>query len=233
MRGANRDGSDRTRTQTRSLTKFMKWTTNGKRPLGMMACTLSIAFMLASPMLASAAAVGLRQVGTGLTTVSANAGESLDFELFLDTEGLSFEGYYLGIDITGGGVSGLGVTHESIPNFFPLFGPPLIDEGADTIRRINQSVFASEDAAAAGIYVLDIIALTIDSFLPGNEILLTPGLFGESLGLGGGSCPGTIAGCSVSFSSAVVTPEPGTGLLVMTGLFLLKPVAARRRLLHA
>jgi hypothetical protein len=52
-------------------------------------------------------------------------------------------------------------------------------------------------------------------------ITATVGLFGKVLGLGGGSCPGTTAGCTVSFNSFQVVPKPGTGLLVWCGLLSL------------
>ncbi len=173
---------------------------------------------------ANAAVLGLREVGTGLTEIYADAGQSVSLELFLDTEGLGFEGYLVGIDIDaqGGSVSGIAVTHQTLTGLFAdLFGPPVIDEAADTIRNDGQTTFTT--GLAAGVYVLDIIALTVDAYVvgspgPGQGIILTPGLFGETLGLGGGSCPGTVAGCSVTVQSANIIPEPSTALLMGLGL---------------
>ena len=85
---------------------------------------------------ASAATVGLRQAVTGATSISANPGDTLTLELFLDTDGLSLEGYYLGVDFTGGAVSIQSVTHQPLTGLFPdIFGVPEIDNAAYTIRR--------------------------------------------------------------------------------------------------
>ena len=180
---------------------------------GFLCLALALGSLLVLPLSAGAASVGLREVGTGLTTVTAVAGESLEFELFLNTDGLDLQGYALGIDLTGGSVSGLSVAHESLSSMFELFGPPVIDNGAGTIRNINQASLSG--GLPSGVYVLDIIGVTMGST---GDVLLTPGLFGETLGLGGGSCPGTTVGCAVSFETASIVPEPGTGMLLMTGL---------------
>jgi len=169
---------------------------------------------------AGAAILGLRETGTGLTTITAGPGQSVSLELFLDTEGLTLEGYYVGIDVDrqGGTISGLSLTHQALPGLFAdLFGAPVIDDAAGTIRDDNQTTFTT--GLAPGIYVLDIISLTVDAYGPSDEMLLTPGLFGgQVLGLGGGSCPGTTAGCSVTTQSASIIPEPGTALLMGLGL---------------
>lgn len=189
-----------------------------------------LAFSLSAlPLTAGAASVGLRQVGTGDTSVQALVGQSLSFELFLDTDGLDFQGYSLGIDFIGGSVSSLSVVHESLAGMFELFGPPTIDNGAGTIRNIAQASLSG--GLAAGTYVLDVIGVTVDAYDVGNQIVLTPGLFGEVLGLGGGSCPGTIAECTVSFTSASINavPEPGTAVLMAIGLTGIAGSTARRR----
>jgi hypothetical protein len=169
---------------------------------------------------AGAAVLGLRQVGTGATTINAGPGQNVSLEIFLDTGGLTLEGYYVGVDIDrqGGTISGLSLTHQALPGLFPdLFGAPVIDDAAGTIRDSNQTTFTT--GLAPGIYVLDIISLTVDAYGPIDEMLLTPGLFGgQVLGLGGGSCPGTTAGCSVTTQSASIVPEPGTALLMGLGL---------------
>jgi len=169
---------------------------------------------------AGAAVLGLRETGTGLTTINAGPGQSVSLELFLDTEGLTLEGYYVGIDVDrqGGTISGLSLTHQALPGLFAdLFGAPVIDNAAGTIRDDNQTTFTT--GLAPGIYVLDIISLTVDAYGPSDEMLLTPGLFGgQVLGLGGGSCPGTSAGCTVTTQSASIIPEPGTALLMGLGL---------------
>ena len=132
------------------------------RKLGVAVSLLVLAFSLSAlPLTAGAASVGLRQVGTGDTSVQALVGESLSFELFLDTGGLDFQGYSLGIDIIGGSVSSLSVVHESLAGMFELFGPPTIDNGAGTIRNIAQASFSG--GLAAGTYVLDVIGVTVDA----------------------------------------------------------------------
>jgi hypothetical protein len=124
----------------------------------------------------------------------------------------------LDIDTQGGAISGLSLAHQPLPGLFAdLFGAPVIDNAAGTIRDDNQTTFTT--GLAAGVYVLDIISLTVDAYGPSVEMLLTPGLFGgQVLGLGGGSCPGTTAGCSVTTQSASIIPEPGTALLMGLGL---------------
>ena len=178
-----------------------------------------LAAIFAAPV-ADAAILGLRQVGTGATTVNAGPGESVSFELYLDTQGLTFEGYFVGLDIDtqGGSVSGISITHQPLTGLFgDLFGVPVIDETADTIRNDNQTTFTTP--LSAGLYILDIIAFTVDAYGPSDEMIVTPGLFdGQVLGLGGGSCPGTMAGCSVTTQSASVIPEPTTALLMGLGL---------------
>jgi len=180
---------------------------------------LAALFLLALSPAAHAATLGLRQVGTGLTTISADEGASVDLELFLDTQGLSFEGYLVGIDINAGGgsVSGLSITHQPLAGLFPdLFGPPVIDDVADTVRNAGQTTFNT--GLGSGVYVVGILSFVVDAYGPSEEIIVTPGLFGQVLGLGGGSCPGTMMGCSVSFESATVIPEPSTALLMGLGL---------------
>lgn len=165
---------------------------------------------------AQAATVGLRDATTKSSTVSGAPGGTVELELFLDTEGLSFEGYYLGVDFTGGLFTIQSVTHESFTDFFPVFGAPVIDNVASTIRQINQITFSTP--LAAGEYVLGLITIQLDA-TPGLPITATPGLFGEFLGLGGGSCPSAMPSCSVTFSSAQIVPEPSSALLLATGLF--------------
>lgn len=191
------------------------------RRLGLVGLALAIASLLLAPLSAGAATVGLRQAGTGLTTVQAATGVLISFELFLDTDGFDFQGYNLGIDFTGGSVSSLSVTHQSLAGMFEFFGTSVIDNGAGTVRNINQASLSG--SLLNGIYVLDTIGVTVGAFGGGNEFVLTPGLFGEVLGLGGGSCPGTTPGCSVTFSSASITavPEPHTALLFGMGLMIL------------
>ena len=194
--------------------------------LNTLSLLILMTWVLTFPIGAGAATVGIRQAGTGLTAVQAELSQTFTFELFLDTEGFDFQGYSLGIDFTGGSVSGLSVAHQSLAGMFEFFGTSVLDEGAGTIRNINQASLSG--SLPAGVYVLDSIGFTVEGFGAGEEIVLTPGLFGEVMGLGGGSCPGTTAGCSVTFASASITPvpEPGTGLLLLFGLL---GMAASRR----
>jgi len=180
---------------------------------------------------ALAATLGVREVGTGLTEIFVEEGDTVSLELFIDTEGLSFQGYMVGVDITGGDASGISVLHQSVPGLVhqDLLGPIVIDEGLGTIRDINQMAEFSS-SLNAGIYVVDIITFTVDNYasslLP--EILVTPGLFGGSLGLDSGSCPGSVPGCTVNVSSASIVPEPSTAVSLGLGLVGLR--AARRRI---
>ena len=180
---------------------------------------------------ALAATLGVREVGTGLTEIFVEEGDTVSLELFIDTEGLSFQGYMVGVDITGGDASGISVLHQSVPGLVhqDLLGPIVIDEGLGTIRDINQMAEFSS-SLNAGIYVVDIITFTVDTYasslLP--EILVTPGLFGGSLGLDSGSCPGSVPGCTVNVSSASIVPEPSTAVSLGLGLVGLR--AARRRI---
>ena len=104
---------------------------------------LALGFLALIPRGAEAASVSIRQAGTLLTTISANAGDLIDLELVVDTGGLTLEGYSIGIDFTGGNVDILGVTHQSVGVLFPdLFGPLSIDNVANTIRNINQANFS-------------------------------------------------------------------------------------------
>ncbi len=109
----------------------------------------------------------------------------------------------------------------------------VIDEGLGTIRSINQSTFST--GLGDGTYVLNVITLTVDTYASNSdpEIWVTPGLFGESLGLEGGACPGNVPGCTVSLSSASLTvvaiPEPSKALSLGLGLIGLR--IARRRML--
>lgn len=212
--------------QTTSDTQM---TPRARSGLGAGLWALALVAFFASAPSALAATIGLREVGTGLTEIVAEEGETVSLELFVDTDGLSFEGYMIGVDITGGDVSGISVTHQSLTGLFAdLFGTTVIDEGLGTIRAINQTTFST--GLGSGTYVLDIITLTVDTYassaLP--EIVLTPGLFGESLGLDGGACPGNIAGCTVNVSSASIVPEPSTAVSLGLGLVGLR--AARRRI---
>ena len=183
------------------------------------------------------AEVGIREVGTGDTAIVAGVGASIDLELFIDTQGLTFEGYSLGVDFTGGSVNMIGVSHSTLAGLVPdLFGTPVIDDGADTIRNSNQATLVVGPGLPAGIYTVDVISIIISSF-SGDTIFVTPGLFGEALGLGEGSCPGTVPGCSVTFASASITdisvvPEPGAALLlalVVPGLVILRRSGLRGR----
>ena len=181
----------------------------------------TILVVLASSGAAQAVSVGLRDAATGSSTVQTTGpGDTVVLELYLDTEGLSFEGYYLGVDFTGGPLTIQSVAHQPLGLFPDLFGAPVIDGGAQTVRDINQTTFVSP--LAAGEYVLDLITVQIGALAVGAVSTATPGLVGQVIGAGGGSCPGTVEGCSVSVSSAlIIVPEPGTGLLLAASLLLL------------
>jgi len=165
---------------------------------------------------ASAAIIGLRDAATQSSVFSAAPGSSINLEVYVDTEGESLEGYYIGIDFAGGPVTIQGTTHQALPGLFPdLFGAPLIDSGAGTIRSLNQTTFTTP--LGAGQYVVEVITVQLDAVF-GTFVTVDPGLFGEVLGIGGGACPS--GSCSVSFVGAQieVIPEPGTALLIGVGL---------------
>jgi len=192
------------------------WRSASARALGL-ACLLAFAAITAPA--AQAARIGLREAETGLTTIQLDAGQSLVLELFIDTEGETLEGYVLGadIDVLGGSVSALSVTHQNLTGLFPdFFGPAIIDNTADTIRNTGQGAFSA--SLPAGVYVVDLIDITVDFYGAVEEITVTPGLFGEVLGVAGGSCPGTAVGCAVTVESATIIPEPQTALLMGVGL---------------
>ena len=165
---------------------------------------------------ASAAIIGLRDAATQSSVFSAAPGSSIDLEVYVDTEGESLEGYYIGLDFAGGPVTIQGTAHQALPGLSPdLFGTPLIDSGSGTIRRLNQITFTAP--LDAGQYVVEVITVQLDAVL-GALVTVDPGLFGEVLGIGGGACPS--GSCSVSFVGAQieVIPEPGTALLIGAGL---------------
>ena len=76
--------------------------------------------------------------------------------------------------------------------------------------------------------MLDLIGFNVGTFGMGGEITVTPGLFGEFLGLAGGICPDS--GCAVSFNSVTITeaPEPSLVALVAPALAALLTIRVRR-----
>lgn len=156
-------------------------------------------------------------------------GETVELELVLDTGGLSLEGYSYGINITGGVVSSIDRSAAAIGGLTPdLFGPPVIDDAAGTLRLLNQGSFSG--SVVSGSYVVDTVSFVVESFGPMGEITIQPGLFlGDSLGLDEGSCPGTVPGCSVSFNSLTIVPEPSVHLSFGVGLLVLGSLGRRLR----
>ena len=156
---------------------------------------------------------GSSAVGTN-SVLLASVGATLGLEVVLDTEGLTFEGYSYGMDFIGGDVSGLAVMHESFSGLAEdIFGAPVTNDAAGTIRNVNQAKLSAGPGLVAGIYVLDTISFTANVIPDPDGILATVGLFGEVLGLGEGSCPGTVQGCNVqTFATTIQAPEPTVGL---------------------
>ena len=175
---------------------------------------------------AQAASISVRQVGTDLTSIPADVGETIEIQLVLDTGGLTFEGYSLGIDFVGGNIDIQSVANQPIGTFVELFGPPVIDNTANTIRNLSQTNFSGSEAP--GSYVLSLISVQVTTLGP---IIVTPGLFGGVLGLEDGSCPGTVVDCSVSFSTASIgaVPEPAILLVLVPSLLTLSRTTRRRR----
>ncbi len=107
------------------------------------------------------------------------------------------------------------VTHALLSGLAAdIFGTPIIDDAANTVRNTNQAKLSAGPGLDPGEYLVDTITFTLLS----GSVTITPGLFGEVLGLGEGSCPGTVEGCTVSFAGATATvmavPEPRALLLI-------------------
>jgi len=173
---------------------------------------------------ADAATLGLGGLG-GVTFTEIPSNGQIQLTLLLDTQGLSLEGFHVGIDFSGGLLSILDFVHAPLPGLFPdVFGTPSIDNDAQTIRGINQTTFTTP--LPPGIYTLGTVRVQTTQ---SQRITATPGLFGEVLGVGGGACPGTAAGCTVSISRFRMVPEPGTAFLMLLGLLSLPSRARPQR----
>ena len=180
---------------------------------------LTIVLTVSASGSAYGARIGLRDAATGASTIRFVRNEVIELELYVDTEGLTLEGYYLGVDFSSGPLTILSLTHEPLPTMIPdLLGPSVIDHEARSIRAINQVTLTSHLTPA--VYVVATIAVDVGHLEPADVITVTPGLFGEVLGVGGGACPGTLdsGSCSVTAKEMRISPEPGTGLLVVVGL---------------
>jgi hypothetical protein len=187
----------------------------------------AIAFLIAPNVAGAVPTVTIREAGTGFlnqdTIIVASPGDTVNFEVVLDTDGLSFEGYSYDLEITLGTVSSITLTHANLSPLIPdLLGLPVIDELADTINNINQGTLST--GLSAGVYVIDGISVFIDA-IPFDGIVVNAVLGpGGTFGLGGGVLAPTL------FLPAALTivPEPTTALLVGMGLAVLA-LGRRRR----
>ncbi len=166
---------------------------------------------------------------------NAMLGDRIAVNVFIDTDGLTFEEYALSIGFRTRGTNGADVTNvartiNDLGFIADLSGPPVIDDPAGDVRNLNASSFTL--SLGPGVYLVETLEFTID--LASGIIDVTPFLGdGESLGLDDGVCPFDGVGrppCEVGFVGAVVNvtlPEPGLALLVAGAGLGLR--AARRR----
>jgi hypothetical protein len=185
------------------------------------------ASLAASILLSISAATASPILFIELASEPLEPGDTAELAIFLDTGGLTFEGYAFGIDIhrEGGGLAIAGSllrTPADIPGFAAdLFGPPVVDASQGVIRNLNQASLTT--SLAPGIFLLETISLELLA-LPGTSFTVDLVLDqGDALGLDGGSCPGTLAGCTPVLESLTFTlvPEQDAAALVPLGLALL------------
>lgn len=164
------------------------------------------------------------------SSTSAAVGDTITVDIFLDTDGLTLEGYLFALEFSLD-VSAVDRTAADLsPLITDLFGPPTFDAPSRTFANIGQGSIAG--SVAAGEFLIETVSFQLDEV---GLLTVTPFFrLGDVLGVGGNNCPGaacpgelpTLVATGIEVSAAV--PEPSLAGLLLVGA--LGAGALRRRL---